>query len=47
MDTVKHNTLTNHQQGIFDAIIGVIDANSRSILKTTCIEDYLLSLTGV
>jgi len=39
-------TLTSHQKEIFDQIINEIVKNNTSILKTTDIADYLLSLFG-
>jgi ATP-dependent exoDNAse (exonuclease V) alpha subunit len=42
----KNTTLTTHQQEIFNMLINEVEAKVSSILKSTNIEDYLLSLTG-
>ncbi len=48
MKTLNENTttLTQHQKEVFDTIIEVVGSKVSSILKSTNIEDYLLSLTG-
>ena len=42
----KNTTLTSHQQEVFNTIVHEIGTKVSSILKSTNIEDYLLSLTG-
>ncbi len=48
MKTLNDNTLTltTHQQEIFNSLVTDIETKVSSILKSTNIEDYLLSLTG-
>ena len=48
MKTLNDNTLTltTHQQEIFNSLVADIGTKVSSILKSTNIEDYLLSLTG-
>ena len=40
------NLLTSHQQEVFDNIIDTIESKVSSLLKSTNIDNYLLSLTG-
>jgi len=47
LDTqIKKETLTPHQNEVFDNVIALIDSRVKSILKTDDINDYMLSLTG-
>ena len=42
----KTALLTPHQKEVFDSIIGHIEERVENLLKSDCIEKYLLSLTG-
>jgi ATP-dependent exoDNAse (exonuclease V) alpha subunit len=44
--TKSNNSLTLHQQEVFENIVSNIDARLSNILKTTNINDYLFSLMG-
>lgn len=48
MKTITNNekTLTSSQQIVFDSITNIINSKLETILKSTNIEDYLISLTG-
>ena len=40
------NNLTAHQKEVFDNVTDLIESRVKTILKTTNINDYMLSLTG-
>jgi len=42
----KLSTMTPHQQQVFDGIITHIEKRMDGLLKSDCIDEYLLSLTG-
>jgi len=48
MKTLNQETskLSSHQQAVFTQIVSALEIKAGSILKSTNIEDYLLSLTG-